>query len=291
MAKKSEKKKIDWDYDSNHLFVQKLYRKHPFKLLRKISTAIASSFVFILMGLYIAALVLVPIAMIRFNWHWAVIFVVVALTIISIVPLRALAKRRKFFKTLKKYYGKNQKVKISVLTKPYSTLFTPSGVCDVKIETPDTIYLIMFFPTANGSQQLMFAPDGRSAVKYSPVFLGKLGRLIGFKPYGSKQLMIVPDGRPAVKYSPGFLGKLGRLIGFKPSRKKTNIEFNAETDEFSNYKKILLLNPVPKEMAVCGENGDNIRQSGPGERFPGFTVENTASLIRMIESDLDKKFY
>ena len=257
MSGKNNPRKIDWDYDSNHLFVQKLYRKRPYKTLRKISTAIASSFVFILMGLYIAALVLVPIAMIRFNWHWAVVFVIVVLTILSIVPMRAFAKRKKFFKTLKKYYGKNQKVKISVLTKPYSTLFTPSGVCDVKIEIPDVTYQIMFFPTANGSKRLMFAPDGKSAVRYSPV----------------------------------FLGKLGRLIGFKPSRKKTDIEFNAETDEFSNYKKILLLNPVPKEMAVCGENGGNIRQSGPGERFPGFTVENTASLIRMIESDLDKKFY
>lgn len=254
MAKKSEKKKIDWDYDSNHLFVQKLYRKRPFKLLRKISTAIASAFVFVLVGFYLAMLALAALAVVQHDWHWGIVFVLVALTVVLIPPVRAFFKRRKFFKTIKMHYGINGVVKTTILTKPYSTLFSASGKCDVMIETPETAYLIMFFPTANGSRRLMFSHDGKSVVSYLPV----------------------------------FLGKLGRMIGFKPRYKRIEIEFTAEQGSDKITRKILLLNPVPKEISVCDKNGGNIRISGPGERLGDYTIENIASLIRLIDNEIEE---
>lgn len=243
------KDKIDWNYDSNLIFAQKTYRKRPFKTLRDISKLISVLFVVLMLLLYSAFFVLLAVAIVNFNWHWSIVFIGVFLVILILPVLRSFHKRAKFLRTIKHFKKENESVVVTQITKPYSTLFYISGQTDLRIETEYDVFEIMFFPTNSKRKRVMFNTDGTSAIFFSPI----------------------------------PLGKFGTILGLKPRVKRRDIEFKTDYDGEKTLHKILLLNPVPLEIAVFEKTGRPVKVSGPGEKLADFSIENTSSMLRLIE--------
>ncbi|MCR5456963.1 MAG: hypothetical protein K6F14_02680 [Clostridiales bacterium] len=246
------KDKIDWNYDSNLIFAQKTYRKRPFKTLRDISKLVSVIFVILMLLLYAAFFVLLIVAIVNFNWHWSIVFIGIILVILILPVLRSFQKRAKFLRTIKRFKEENGSVNVNKLTKPYSTLFYISGQTDIRIETEYDVFDIMFFPTNSKRKRVMFNSDGKSAIFFSPI----------------------------------PLGKFGTILGLKPRVKRRDIEFKTDYDGDKTFHKILLLNPVPLEIAVFDKPGRPVRVSGPGEKLSDYSIENSSSMLRLIGSYL-----
>ena len=244
--------KIDWNYDSNLLFAQKTYRKRPFKALRDISKLISVLFVIFLLLLYASFFVLLAVAIINLNWHWSIVFIGIFLVILILPILRSFHKRSKFLRTMKQFKKENESVKVTQLTKPYSTLFYISGQTDLRIETEYDVFEVMFFPTNSKRKRVLFNSNGKGAIEFSSV----------------------------------PLGKFGTILGLKPRIKRKDIEFKTDYSGEKTLHKILLLNPVPLEIAVYDKPGRPVRVSGPREQLSDFSIENTSSMLRLISSYL-----
>ena len=246
------KNKIDWNYDSNLIFAQKTYRRRPFKILREISKLISVLFVVVLLLLYSTFFVLFAVAIINFNWHWSIVFVGIILVILILPILRSFKKRFKLLRTIKQFQKENKSIDVIQLTKPYSSLFYSSGQTDTRIETEYDVFEIMFFPTNGKYKRVMFYSDGKLAIIFSPI----------------------------------PLGKFGTIIGLKPRIKRRDIEFKTDYSGDKTIHKILLLNPVPLEIAVFEKPGRPVRVSGPGEQIADYNIDNTSSLTRRIEYNM-----
>lgn len=246
------KERIDWNYDSNLIFAQKTYRKRPFKVLRDLSKLVSVLFVIILLLLYSAFFVLLAVAIINYNWHWSIVFLGIILVILILPFLRSFFKRAKFLRTVKGFKKNNKGVIVSQLTKPYSTLFYISNQTDLRIETEYDNFEILFFPVKGKHKRVMFNSDGKSAVVFSPI----------------------------------PLGKFGYILGLKPKTKRIDIEYKTDCNGDKTMHKVVLLNPVPLEIAVFDKPGRPVRVSGPGEKLDDYYIDNTSSLFRRIESYL-----
>ena len=246
------KDKIDWNYDSNLIFAQKTYRKRPFNTFRDISKLISVLFVILMLLLYSAFFVLLAVAIVNFNWHWSIVFIGLLLIILILPILRSFHKRSKFLRTIKRFKKENPSVIVTQITKPYSTLFYISRQADLRIETEYDVLEIMFFPTNSKRKRVLFNSDGKAAIEFSPV----------------------------------PLGKFGTILGLKPRVKRKNIEFKTDYNGDKTVHKIVLLNPVPLEIAIFDNPGRPVRVSGPGEKLADYYIENTSSMLRLISSYL-----
>ena len=97
-----------------------------------------------------------------------------------------------------------------------------------------------------------------------------------------KRVLFNSNGKGAIEFSSVPLGKFGTILGLKPRIKRKDIEFKTDYAGDKKLHKILLLNPVPLEIAVYDKPGRPVRVSGPREQLSDFSIENTSSMLRLI---------
>lgn len=212
----------------------------------------------ILMWIFMILLAAVPVAVIVgiARWKPAVLAVPAVIIVICIfIPVyRALFKRRKFWKRIKKLYGGNKNVKITAVTPKYRHIFKISGTTDVVLETEDTVFNIMYLPSTSPKNTMILFSDAKRYLTIKPV----------------------------------FLGHMGGLMGFRPANRMHDFGFDSKEDEFKETKKIVLLNPVPGSMMYKNLKTGDTLPTGSGERIADFSVENIESLVRTIDRTMAK---
>ena len=234
---------------------QKSYRKAPISFFRKLLGVVATSTIVVLLAFYALIFILVTAVIIMYDYYWSILIAIVVL-IISVFPvLRSIAKRNKFYTSLRKFEMTHEGVQVVKTTKKYSSLFSITGQTDLQIKTAEANIEIMFLPTFGSLRHLLISREGDLAL--------------------------------FVKRVP--LGNLGRILNIKPRVKTEKISFETLTKE-NGVVKVVLLNPVPHEFSVFEYNKHSecyFKQfSGPGEKLDDYYIDNTSSLFRRIESYL-----
>ncbi|MBQ0125731.1 MAG: hypothetical protein KBS59_05335 [Clostridiales bacterium] len=159
--------------------------------------------------------------------------------------VRFALKRAKLSRGLKKF----KNAKITYLSGLYSRVFRPSGKTDITVETNNTVFDIMLFPTPKRLTKLIFDEHGN------------------------------------VTYITRFQkNKFHLVFGIKEKRRTRPIEFCSRADEKAGKRnvKIILLCPVPYEAYVPKKED----LGGIGDEINGMTLQNASGLFRLIENDL-----
>ncbi|MCQ2770512.1 MAG: hypothetical protein MJ236_01785 [Clostridia bacterium] len=215
-----------------------------------------------LMFFYLVALFSIPgVLILAYSKYYpgsAAALVLSICFLLFITPrIRFYKKRRKFVKRLEKTYGNSNCITYKWMCNKTKYSSSVSGTTDLIIESDRTEFHIMFLPCPSGRAEIQILKDGTG---YKYIF-------------------------------PYFLGKLGQNLGVKRRTVKRNMSFVCEDESEKTIKRIVLLNPVPKALSIIAPNERDGTMTGPGERIKNFTLENTDSLFRCIERELDKSFY
>lgn len=220
----------------------------------------------------------------------AAIAATVIVTFAIVCFIRAVAKRGKLVRALKK----TKKGKVEWISKPYGRLFSSSGKTDFVFETDRSVFEVMIVPTIIGSRSLAISSSADVICRISPMPLGKIGRLIGFKqPIRARNFRFETTGRDYGEKT------LKKVIVLCPSPRefyiahKENGKEEPQVDIGVTYVKGTNIkgNLAGKTMMIVGGESAtpqakdySFRISGTGEKIADFTVENISSLERLLES-------
>lgn len=288
--KKKKKDNLTLDYESDFTYAQKLNRGKRSRAGISAQNLAARLLAIILMVMC-SLFLIVPLAALTIYSPKAVaaIAATVIVTFAIVCFIRAVAKRGKLVRALKK----TKKGKVEWISKPYGRLFSSSGKTDFIFETDRSVFEVMIVPTVLGSRSIAVSLQGDVICRIAPVPLGKIGRIIGFSaPTKAKAFHFETTGRDYGEKT------LKKAIVLCPSPREFYIADKKIGKEESRVDiRQIYVNGTNVRGNLAGKNimvaGDSafpeakdysFRISGTGEKISDFTVENISSFARLTES-------
>ena len=289
--KKKKKDNLTLDYESDCTYAQKLNRGKRSRAGISVQN-FAARLLAIMLMVMCSLFLIVPLAALTIYSPKAIaaIAATVIVTFAIVCFIRAVAKRGKLVRTLKK----TKKGKAEWISKPYGRLFSSSGKTDFVFETDRSVFEVMIVPTIIGSRSLAISSSADVICRISPMPLGKIGRLIGFKqPIRARNFRFETTGRDYGEKT------LKKVIVLCPSPRefyiahKENGKEEPQVDIGVTYAKGTNIkgNLAGKTMMIVGGEGAapqakdySFGISGTGETIKDFTIENISSLARLTES-------
>ena len=213
-------------------------------------TAVVSFFGFILLSLYVCALIISIIALTLYGGHMiSFLSLAVIFTVAFVFFTRPYRKRLNFVRNLKKVCKEN-KYKLYMNKRFWGNIFSPSGACDFSVETDDRVYLVMFFP----------APKRLSTIRFTEPNIAQVVTRI-------------------------LKNRFTTILNINPKVNFVSYSFEAGEIKSKKSSKVLLLNPAPYSMQAFDKMEGKVVESGNGAEFFGYTAYTGTGFINRLKRE------
>lgn len=222
-------------------------KRHTYAGLR-IQNLIASFLAVAIAVLYAYFIIVAVLAIVFSSDYNTTLFALLAGIVLISLPLKRCIKRLKFWRRLKKAC-RTLNLNITIKRHPLASLYRASGMPDFEVESKNCIWEVMFFPAVKRNSHIIFDNPEQATI------------LTGITNNTFKMIL---DIKPRRRY---------RDYRFESSYSARKV----------NSVKILLLNPVPREIKYYDTKARATLPGSSGAEFFGYTACSGSGFINLLE--------
>lgn len=250
LTKEEKRQRAKEEYYSREGYRRFVAKNIPYSSIA-FRNAIFTVFSYIFIGLYLSGVI---VAAIGFAIHGGdvarFLAAVLIVAIVWIVIAVRRSKRKKFVKKLKKLC-REKGIHMYENSPMMKNMRRPSGVCDFTVETKNSVYDVMFFP--------------------SP-----------------KRLVIMRFLQPDVAQvmTRVVKSRISLALGLREKLKDVSYAFEGSKVTSKKTVKVLLMNPAPYSMQAYDKRENKVVETGSGAEFFGYTAYTGSGFLGVLDREI-----